>query len=147
MKKLLLAVSILSAPAFAGWIQQENIDLMNDSDKSYIMRADEAHIGGAFVRCDNGKPEVVFVFDFLGDKYKDINVRFDQGEVKRVSATTSTNGKARFVAESERAEFIKQMKAHNRLIVRAIDFRGTPETLVINLNGFSAAAAKLGCVK
>jgi hypothetical protein len=147
MKKLLLATLLISTPAMAQWHHTERVDLMTDNDTSFILSLSTVGDGAVAVRCAPKSYDIVFSFDYLGDKYTDVTLRFDTDEPFTVPASASTNGKARFVAPSQKANVIAQMKAGTRMIIRGTDFRGTPETFAIDLTGFSDAVGKLGCVK
>lgn len=148
MKELILAAALLSAPVMADWEHRNNVDLMSDSDKSIVFAPASSGDGAAVVRCDGtGSYDVIFMFDYLGDKYESVALRFDQGEPATFSATASTNGKARFLTNTVKADAVAKMAASSRLVVRGIDFRGTPETFVVDLKGFTEQAKKLSCMK
>jgi hypothetical protein len=147
MKKLLLATLLISAPAMANWMHVEKIDLMTDKDTSHIGALALAGDGLVAVRCAANGYEIVMSFDYLGDKYTDVMLRFDSDEPFTVAASPSTSGKGRFIVHRDRPIVIEQMKAGKRMVARARSYRGNYETFAIDLTGFSDAVGKLGCVK
>jgi len=146
MKTLLLAALITSASAMAGWEHKSRIDPMTDSDRSYvgIVAAKDA---AAVVRCEDGQPHIVFVFDYLGDRYPNVTVRFDKREPKEIDASPSARGSARFIGWTHTSEMLHMMKTSQKVAVRATNYRGASETIVIPLGGFKEQVAKLACVK
>ena len=148
MKKLILAAALISGSAMASWEHTSRVDLMTDQDTSFIGSAASQGSGLFAVRCDNKDFDIIVSFrEYMGDKYETLAVRFGDNEAFNISASASTNGQAFFVSSPEKADFIAQMKASKRLVVRGTDFRGTPKTFAMDLTGFTAAANKLACLK
>jgi hypothetical protein len=147
MKKLIFALAMASAPARGNWMHVEQIDLMTDKDTSHIGSLASSGEGLVAVRCAESGYEIVMSFDYLGDKYTDVTLRFDSNDPFTVAANPSTSGKGRFIVHRDRPMVIEQMKAGKRMVARARSYRGNYETFAIDLTGFSDAVAKLGCVK
>lgn len=147
MKNLLMLVvfTAMSFSVSANWVYNERIDSIDDSDNSYLYTVGSKESTSAAIMCDGDVAEVVFLFSYLGDKYLDILVRFDSGEPMIVSSTASTNGRGRYVLPMYTDSIMNSMVNSKRMVVRVMDFQGTPVTSVFDLTGFNQSRSKLKC--
>lgn len=152
LNKLSLALTLAtlaSANTLASaWMYTEDIDLMTDEDRSMVISDNLSPDAFMALRCQGSDDfNIVAVFEYLGDKNTRVTVRFDQAAPQTFTTIASTNGRARFFRDADKPHLLESMKAHNRLVIRATDWRGVDKTEQYDLTGFTAAVNQMRCIK
>lgn len=135
-----------SQSAICEWEFSESVDPMTDSKIQVISAMAEGESPryrpkSLFVRCKNGKLDVITLWSaYLGDN-KRMLVRFDKLDPESQVWSPSADKTGLF--SQDPSVFVDMLKKHTTLAAQVTPYSKSPVTVVYDLKGFSAQAAKL----
>lgn len=135
-----------SQNAFCQWEFSESVDPMTDSKIQVVSAMAEGESPryrpkSMFVRCKNGKLDVIMLWSaYLGDNRRML-VRFDKLDPDSQVWSSSADKTGLF--SQDPSAFVDMLKKHTTLAAQVTPYSKSPVTVVYDLKGFSEKAAKL----
>jgi hypothetical protein len=156
MLRLITSIAVfvtLSAPAYGGWNYKENIDPFDDTDTSTVIADPEDYSGTdvlvVAVKCQSDGLNLLLGHSYMSGNTNDqikIQMRVDKEEPYSKLWSMSASQKNSWMPMTDVRGMVAQMKAGNKLVVRAYDpYDGDTSTQSLSLSGFSKQVEKLSC--
>ncbi len=134
-----------------GWELRTDTSPIDDSKSYYLTRDAEEPIGSGFmsstpsimIRHKEGDLEVYITFGtYLGSDSTMVTTRLGSSAATQREWGLSTDGKAIF-CPTDNAQFVRQLLANERLVIRLTPFGESPVTSTFDLTGLSEAIAPM----
>lgn len=135
----------------AGWQLRTDTSPIDDSKSYFLSRDAEDPIGSGFmsstpsimIRYKEGDLEVYITFGtYLGSDSTMVTTRLGSSPATQREWGLSTDGKAIF-CPTDNAQFVRQLLANDRLVIRLTPFGESPVTSTFDLTGLSEAIAPM----
>ena len=152
MKKVIagiVAAALISTSVFAEWKHFSKKDKMSDKQITVIYSRSTNYIPNVinqpdratlYVRCEDKKLSDIYVdwenyIDSAGATH--VTVRWDKNKPVDEPTLPSTDNTATFFGTSDNPRIVKNMKKHNKVVIRAYPWRKAPVTAEFSLQGFT----------
>jgi hypothetical protein len=145
MKQLIIGVLLASTAITVDSVEyRKHVDSMTDKDASYVYIPETPcyrRCGSIVVR--TGGDVYINTSRYIGDYKYPMEVRFDKGDVKKLNYITSTKGTSLFLRKSDIAEFIKNIKKSDQVLIKTYNYKGTSEIKTYKLSGANLEINKI----
>lgn len=145
MNKLLIGTLLVATSITASSAEYHSrVDGMTDEDKSFVyIVEDSCSRRCASIILRTGGDVYINAGRYIGEYKRPIDVRFDKGEVTKLTYDSGTKGTSLFLHKSDIPKFIRNIKKSSKLLVRTYDYNGTSEIKTFSLHGANIQLNKI----